>query len=116
MMTELEGHAYPALLRLAVTTAGLAFIWPIRLAGADGILNEWWRTEHLAAAEAEKLWVSLRANKTAGHYEIYTAANQGRPPPAWPEEPFDQIVKAGFRDHLITSTDHPIIKRLRGEI
>jgi hypothetical protein len=116
MMRELEGHAYPAVLRLAVTVDARAFIWPLRMAGPDGVLNDWWRTGLLAAAEAEKAWISLRPNKKEGRYDILVAASQNRPPPAWPEEPFDELVKAGFGDRIIASADHPIVKRLRGAL
>jgi hypothetical protein len=116
MMPELDGHAYPAVLRLGVTTDGRAFIWPLRLAGPDGVLNDWWRTAMLAADEAEKAWVSLRPNKKEGRYDIMVAASQNRPPAAWPEQSFDELVKAGFGDRIIANAEHPISKRLRGAL
>jgi hypothetical protein len=116
MMVELDGHAFPAVLRLAVTTDGRPFVWPLRLAGPDGILNDWWRTALLAAEDAEKCWVQLRASKRDGRYDILRAASQNRPPPAWPEEPFEELVRAGFGDRIIASTDHAIVKRLRGAL
>jgi hypothetical protein len=116
MMRELDGHAFPAVLRLAVTTDGRAFIWPLRLAGPNGLMMDWWRSALLAADEAEKTWVSLQPNKREGRYEILTAANQNRPAPAWPDEPFDELVRTGFGDRIILSIEHPIIKKLRGAL
>jgi hypothetical protein len=34
--------------------------------------------------------------------------------PEWPEIGFWDLIKIAFRDHLITSLDHPVIQRLRG--
>jgi hypothetical protein len=34
--------------------------------------------------------------------------------PVWPEASFQDLIKIAFRDRLITTIDHPVIKRLRG--
>jgi hypothetical protein len=37
------------------------------------------------------------------------------PDPIWPDYSLKDLLKIGFRDRLVDSLDHPVIKRLRGE-
>ena len=36
------------------------------------------------------------------------------PDPIWPELSFDAIYRIAFKDRVIRSLDHPVVKRLRG--
>jgi hypothetical protein len=67
-----------------------------------------------AATHAAGKWVRVVANMSLGAYEIHEAAGQWAAP-EWPNMPFQQIVKIAFKDRFITTLDHPILKRLRGE-
>jgi hypothetical protein len=49
-----------------------------------------------------------------GAYDIYKAQST-MSDPEWPKEGFWDLIKIAFRDHLITTIDHPVIKRLRGQ-
>jgi hypothetical protein len=50
-----------------------------------------------------------------GAYDIFEAdGNNKIPDPQWPDLSFWDLIKIAFRDHLITSLDHPVIERLRG--
>jgi hypothetical protein len=49
-----------------------------------------------------------------GAYDIYKAQSI-MSDPEWPEQGFWDLIKIAFRDHLITTIDHPVIKRLRGQ-
>jgi hypothetical protein len=60
-------------------------------------------------------WVRVRSNLQLGAYEIDLAVgNLGEP--EWPDLGISDILKIAFRDRLIDSADHLLIKRLRGEI
>jgi hypothetical protein len=37
------------------------------------------------------------------------------PDPIWPAASLTDLLKIGFRDKLVGSLDHPVIKKLRGE-
>ena len=63
---------------------------------------------------AKAKWVRIKANMNLGAYEMYVAENEKIPDPTWPELSFDEIIRIAFRDRLIDSPDHPVIKRLRG--
>jgi hypothetical protein len=60
-----------------------------------------------------KRWVRVKANMSAGCYDIYEASST-IPDPRWPEHTFTELMRLGFRDRLVTNFDHPVIKRLRG--
>jgi hypothetical protein len=38
------------------------------------------------------------------------------PDPEWPQLGFWELIKIAFRDHLVDRIDHPVIKRLRGQV
>jgi len=34
--------------------------------------------------------------------------------PVWPELSFQDLLRIAYRDRMITTLDHPVVKRLRG--
>jgi hypothetical protein len=74
---------------------------------------EWHRSAREAAELATTRWVRCKANRSLGAYEIFQA-EAGITEPTWPELTFQEIIRIAFRDRLIMSLDHPVIKRLRG--
>ena len=58
-------------------------------------------------------WLRMKANMSLGGYEI-TVAECAMADPAWPEYSFQDLVRIAFRDRIVTSLDHAVIKRLRG--
>ena len=94
---------------------GVLSIWPIRLPGEDGRLDQW-NTSALEAAEmAKQAWVRIVANMNLGAYEVYEATGD-IPEPDWPDMSFHQILKIAFKGLYITEIEHPVIRRLRGEL
>jgi hypothetical protein len=114
MVGELTGEFFVAALYLTTNRQGVLSIWPVRLPGPDGKHLEWHRSAAEAAELAQSKWVKIRANMSLGAYEIYEAPNENIPAPVWPELPFDEILRIAFRNHFIDSSDHPVVKRLRG--
>jgi hypothetical protein len=112
----LNGHVRRVILRLAANTDGRLFVMPLRVADKNGELDEYARTSHLAAEQAEKQWVRIQAAKGQGSYDRYVAARQDRPEPAWPDTTFSEIVEKAFHGNVIDSEDHPLLKQLRGEL
>jgi hypothetical protein len=51
---------------------------------------------------------------SAGAYVVYEAAGN-IPDPEWPDLTFKEIVGLAFKDRVVSSLDHPLVKRLRGE-
>ena len=116
MVSELAGEYFAATLFLTITRQSVVTLWPVRLPGPDGRHLEWHRSAAEAAEAAQTRWVKIRASMSLGAYEIFEATNDNIPAPAWPEEPFEQIIRVAFRDRFINRSDHPVVKRLRGEL
>ncbi len=99
----------------SMTRQGVLFLWPCRLPGVDGKIDEWSRSALEAANMAVKNWVRVQSNMALGAYEVFEAS-ASIPDPKWPEMPFRDILKIAFKDRRIDSLDHPVLQRLRGEI
>jgi len=92
-------------------------LWPIRLPGPDGRLDDYNQSAlNIGISLATKSWVRVSANRYLGAYEATVApAGVSWGDPKWPDMPFPEILKLAFKDKVIESLDHPVLKRLRGE-
>jgi hypothetical protein len=113
MAAQLVAESAPVMLYTAINRQGVVRIWPIRLPGLDGKTNEWWRSSMEGAEMAMTQWVRLKANMSLGAYEIFVAESTISEP-EWPTLPFMELLRISFKDRLIETEDHPVIKRLRG--
>ena len=112
---ELPSELTPKVLFTTMNRQGVLTLWPVRLPGEDGRLDEW-NASALAAAEmARDRWVRVVANMGLGAYEVYEASGD-LPEPTWPELTFTEILKVAFKGRYITEIEHPVIRRLRGEL
>jgi hypothetical protein len=113
MRGALVGEARPVLLVLAITRQGALLIWPVSLPSEDGRRNAWTESAQEAMALAKEHWVRLMADMSWGGYRIYKAEGQ-LSDPVWPENLFEELLEIAFRNKVIESEDHPIVRRLRG--
>ena len=108
-------EANPTRLILSVDRADNIFIWPVKLPGEDGRQSNW----HLSALEASELakkkWIRVQANMSLGAYEIFEAQGE-LPEPNWPEEDFSDLLRIAFKNNIIDSADHIILRQLAGEV
>lgn len=113
---ELTGEATfsPRLLVTAINRQKVLFLWPIRLPGEDGKLDDWSRSALEAVGMATKNWVRISANMSLGAYEVFTATGD-LPQPEWPEQTFQDLLRIAFKNKMIDTIDHPVLRRLRGE-
>jgi hypothetical protein len=114
LVPELVGEFVSKTLFTAINKQGVIFLWPVRLPDPDGKSMEWWRSMREAAEFAMTQWVRVKSNLSLAAYEIFVAEGH-MGDPAWPDVPFQELIRLAFRDRLITSLDHPVIKRLRGQ-
>ncbi len=98
-----------------VTRQGVLFLWPIRLPGPDGRIDDWNRSALEAAELARTTWVRVQANMNLGAYEV-VAAPGTTAEPAFPDKSLAEILKVAFKDRYIDTMDHPVLRRLRGEL
>jgi len=101
-------------LRTAISRQGVTFLWPVRLPDPNGRQNQWHESAAEAVGRAEKRWVRVKANMDLAAYEVFEAIGE-LPEPEWPDEPFKKILEIAFRGRVVDRTDHPLIKRLKGE-
>jgi hypothetical protein len=116
MAIELSGEVTSVNLLTAINRQGVLHLWPVKLPGPDGRQMEWHRSAAEAAELAMDKWIRMSSNMSLGAYEIYQATGENLPEPNWPELTFREILKIAFRDHLIDREDHPVVRRLRGEV
>jgi hypothetical protein len=110
---ELPGECIMVTLFTAINRQGVIHLWPVRLPASDGRIIEWHRSAAEAAELAMRRWIRVKANMSLGAYEMFEAAGT-IPDPVWPELSFQELLRIAFRDRLVSSLDHPVIKRLRG--
>ena len=102
-------------LYLAITRQGTVFLFPIRVPSPGMRDNAYWVSAREAQARSETKYVRMRANRELQAYEI-TESEAKAPEPVWPEASWDAILKIAFRNHYISSLDHPVLQQLlRGE-
>jgi hypothetical protein len=90
-------------------------LWAVRLPDEKGRLDDWNRSAHEGAQLAMQKWVRLSANQSLGAYDIDVAMG-AFPDPVWPAVAFEELLKIAFKNRLIEDLDHPVLRRLRGEI
>ena len=115
LVPELIGEFVVKTLYLAINRQGTLSFWPVRLPGPDGKDMNWWKSGREAAQLAMKDWFRVKANMNLGAYDIFKAASVISEPD-WPTLGYWELIKIAFRDHLIDRIDHPVIKRLRGQV
>jgi hypothetical protein len=114
LVGELVGEFVSKTLYVSINRQGVLSLWPVRLPDPDGREMDWHRSLREAAELAMSRWVRVKSNRSLAAYEVFEA--QGAlAEPVWPDYlDFQQIIRIAFRDRLITTLDHPVIKRLRG--
>jgi hypothetical protein len=104
----------PRLLVTSMNRQNVLFLWPIKLPGPDGKVMEWHRSAMEAANHARTVWTRVRADLSLGAYRVEEAPSM-RTEPGWPSVSLEEILRVAFRDKVISSWDHPVLQRLRGE-
>jgi hypothetical protein len=99
----------------AVNRQGTVFLWEVNLPRPDGRADEWSRTALAAVEMATTRWVRTVANLDAGAYDVFEASAE-LTEPVWPDVPFRELLRVAFKDRFITNADHPILRKLRGEV
>ena len=112
---EVAAVAKLKILFTAITRQGVLFLWPVGMTGPDGRSNSWNDSAQRAADMARKQWVRVNSNQGLGAYEV-VVPNAELPVPEWPDLSLEQILELAFRDRFIDSVDHPVLRKLRGEV
>jgi hypothetical protein len=113
LLQELEGEVVLKTVFTAINRQGVTFLWPVRLLAPDDRKSEWARSEREGAELAMKQWMRTRPNMSLGAYE-HTIAESVMADPVWSDLSYQELLRIAFRDRMVTSIDHPVVKRLRG--
>jgi hypothetical protein len=100
---QLDGEStfVPKLLVPVITCQQALHIWPIRLPGPDGRIDEWNTSALEAARIAVDKWVRLSPNMALGAYDVRIGPDP-QPEAVWPDYSFDQLINIAFRDKYIS--------------
>ena len=112
---QLSDEITPTLLVLAITPQASSFLWPLRLPRSDGRQDHWSQSALEAAELAQSRWIRIVANMSQGSYDVWEATSP-LTEPQWPDITFQDAIKLAFGARYIDGADHPILKRLRGEL
>jgi hypothetical protein len=115
LIAQLGAEVTPHTLYTYVTRQGVVGLWPARLPRNDGRTDHWMQSEHHAATRAMAQWVRMTANMAAGAFDVRVSMAE-LPEPEWPEMSFEQLLELAFADHIIEDMNHPVLRRLRGEM
>jgi hypothetical protein len=103
------------LLFLCLSRSGEVFLWPIRLVDPFGKPDYWSLTAREAAETAKTRWTRNTSDMNRGRYRVYTSGVD-LAPVQWPSLSPEEIIELAFGDRMIEDIDHPILRRLRGEL
>jgi hypothetical protein len=116
LQKALVNDVQPVDIVLAMSSTGVLFLWPVKRGKSGRANNNWIISAQEGARLAQTHWVKIASNLELGAYEITKAAGH-YPDPEWPvDKTFQDVLKLGFRDKVIRGGDHPVLRRLRGEI
>jgi hypothetical protein len=113
MREALVGEIRPVILVPTITRQGVLLLWPLKLPMEGMRHNSWSETARQAAEMAKAKWVRLAPDMGLGGYRIYVAEGE-LSEPQWPDKPLNEIMQIAFRDRVVDSENHPVVRRLRG--
>ena len=112
VMNVLEGEWKAKVLIPYVIRGGGPALWPINLPDESGKLNSWPASAMQIAIDHAGSWFRLKSNPINSRYDILKPINQ-MDDPDWPWD-VDELYEKAFKERIIESIDHPIVKELRG--
>jgi hypothetical protein len=112
LLGELE-IARPMVLKLCVTRGGTPFWWPISAATARP--NSWSQSASRCCDIARGQWIRVQSSREGGTYVPHVAAGDFGEP-RWPDKTLGELLRIAFGDKFIADLNHPILKKLRGEL
>jgi hypothetical protein len=114
-------HAFPNICRRVCVAPYCArwknsynyYLWPIPQEDSAGRVNEWNKSAMREMHRAAGRWCQFIAN---GGNQTYESVEDPDSPeaPDWPPEGLNVLIKKAFEDHVIATSDHPLLVRLRG--
>ena len=116
MWPTMPGGVTPTCLVLTVSrNSPVPFLWPLKLPDGERP-NRWHESAIEAARKAESNWIRVEADMSASQYVPYVAV-ANLPDPEWPEDLLiSDYMRLAFKSRFVEDLQHPVLKRLRGEV
>jgi hypothetical protein len=109
-----EATFKPKTFVLAVTMQGKPFLWGVRRPADDTKEPDKWMRAPLEAIRlAKDKWTRITWNEVTRQHDVATCDSATEP--EWPDLPFRELLKLAFKNFVIDATDHPVLRRLRGQ-
>jgi hypothetical protein len=112
---DLANEIAPRVIFACINRQGVLFLWPVRRPGTDARVDTWSSSALAAAQAAMSRWVRVSANMSLGGYDVFEATGE-LSLPEWPTLTFQELLRLAFKDRYIDSPQHPVLRRLRGEL
>jgi hypothetical protein len=110
---ELERFVKPHRVAVAITYHDkVEFLWARAVGSGD---NTWTASIMRAMDKGETDWIALESDRPLSEYKIHTAPRSDQwGEPKWRDRTLEEVLGLAFRDRVINSMDHDIVKRLLG--
>jgi hypothetical protein len=110
-----EATFKPKTFYLAVTMQGKAFLWGVRRPVDETKEPDRWMRAPLEAVRlAKDKWTRITWNENTRQHDVVTCESTAEP--QWPDLSPRQVLELAFKDFVIKSLDHPVLRRLRGDV
>jgi hypothetical protein len=110
-----EATFKPKMFATAINRQHVVFLWEVSLPRSDGRVDEWTRTALEALNRASTRWVRMAANMSLGAYDVFEATG-ALGEPEWPPYTLAELLAVAFKGRFIDDLNHPVLRRLRGEV
>jgi hypothetical protein len=110
-----EATFKPKLFYLATNRQGHLFLWAVRCPADDTAEPDRWMRAPLEAVRlAAEKWTRITWNESTKQHDVATCEVTAEA--QWPDRPFRDLLELAFRGFVIDTLDHPVLRRLRGEV
>jgi hypothetical protein len=100
---------------LCRTANGGYFLWRLKIEAPGGRIDGYSETAREALEEhAGERWVKLKGDRKSRAYEVFKGGQVKAV--RWPEFDIDDLVRRAFKGRVVSSEDHELVRRLRGDI
>jgi hypothetical protein len=115
LVPELSKEMRPAYLAACISDEGALFLWPILKPKGDGGGQQLFENDLADLGLSRTTWIRREWDPGAKGYRVDEANSQKLP--EWPENQniLDWVNRA-FKGRFIDDLDHPLLRRLRGEL
>src|SRR5262245_45221702 len=115
IVPEVTSDLVPKLLVAYATRQGNTSLWPIRMPDENGRLDTYNESALSIIEQYSGQWIRVLPNQIDRCYDVLAMPPIEQPSPKWPEGGFKQLFSLAFKNRVIGTINHPVLRALRGE-